>query len=144
MRRVEQGHTIYGAAVQRCRSGCGSRMFRWIDLITTLAAVSKHKPAFTSPAAKQNPESRLVCHWNVWKLIVMSYIWINIYACMNILCMNHAYMCRKVVICGNLPAAVSSLQSTLRVSTVTRADVNRKIVTLFQNFSCMYVCMNVC
>ena len=28
-------------------------------LITTLAAVSKHKPTFTSPAAKRNPESRL-------------------------------------------------------------------------------------
>ena len=62
MHGAGQGYTIYGAAVQRCSSGGGSRMFRWIDLITTLAAVSKHKPAFTSPAAKQNPESRLVCN----------------------------------------------------------------------------------
>ena len=62
MHRVGQGYTIYGAAVQRCSSGGGSRIFRYFDLITAFAAVSKHKTAFTSPAAKQNPESRLVCN----------------------------------------------------------------------------------
>jgi hypothetical protein len=60
------------------------------------------------------------------------------HACVLYVC-HRACLCRKVVTCGNLPATVSSLQSTSESFHSNQGWQK----TLFQNVSCMFAWMYV-
>lgn len=60
------------------------------------------------------------------------------HACVLYVC-HRACLCRKVVTCGNLPATVSSLQSTSESFHSNQGWQK----TLFQNVSCMFARMYV-